>query len=106
MSYIPVNQTPEEPTILTGSTLRAQVPQDGDSLLALLDATALNGLDEVALLVECSAFSRELESLLSSDLGHGSTGSQVTLEDSIEHERCRFSLDCALQTESSRPYRM
>ena len=61
-----------------------QVPQDRHSLLALLDAPALDSLDKVALLVESSAFAGELETLLPGDLGDGSARGQVSLQDSVE----------------------
>ena len=56
--------------------------QDGDGLFTLLDATALDGFDKVALLVESPALAAEFETLFAGDLGDGTAGSQVALEDS------------------------
>jgi hypothetical protein len=66
--------------LLTWSTFRAQVPQNDNSLLPLLDAAALHGLDEAVLVVKRSAFAGESKTLLAGDLGDGTTWSKVTLE--------------------------
>jgi hypothetical protein len=69
---------------LTRSSLGSQVSQYGNGLFTLLDATALDGFDKVTLLVERSALAAEFETLFAGDLGDGTAGSQVTLEDSDE----------------------
>ena len=69
---------------LTRSSLGSQVSQYGNGLFTLLDATALDGFDKVALLVERPTLAAEFKTLLAGDLGDGTAGSQVTLEDSGE----------------------
>ena len=68
---------------LTRSPLRSQVPQHNNSFFTLLDASTLDGGDKVLFPVECSTLAGELETFLASDLGNGSSGSEVALENSI-----------------------
>ena len=72
---------------LTRATLRPEVPQDDDGLLALLDRPTLDSLDERGFFVEHTSFAREFQTLLASDLGHCAAWCEVSFEDPEYHAR-------------------
>lgn len=67
------------------SSLGSKVSQDDDGLLSSLDRARLDGLDELVLPVERSRLTGEVKSLLSGDLGDGSSGCEVSSKDAGGH---------------------
>jgi hypothetical protein len=66
---------------LTRTSLGTEVPEDDDRLLSNLDRLLLDGLGDLVLVVKDASLARELESLLSGDLGNTSSRCKVTTED-------------------------
>lgn len=86
----------------TGAALGAEVAQDHDRLLALLNRAAFDGRDKVCLGVERTRLACELETLLAGDFGDGAARREVALQDSTDSavsqpERIR---------QENKPYRM
>ena len=70
---------------LTRSTLRPEVPQDDDSLLALPDRPTLDCAHEIILAIERTGLSSEAETFLARDLRNGPTWREITTEDAVIH---------------------
>lgn len=65
----------------TRTTLGTLVTDDNDSLLALLERTTLDGLNETILTVEDSGLAGELSTFLTSDLGNTATRGNLAVKD-------------------------
>ena len=68
---------------LTRSTLRPEVPQDDDGLLALLDRSTLDGAHEVILAIERTRLASKSEAFLARDLRDGPAWREIAAEDAV-----------------------
>ena len=73
----------------TGTTLGAEITEDDDGLLALLEGATLDGCDEIIFGVEGAGFSSEGKALLARDLRDGAARREVALEDAVPPRRMR-----------------
>ena len=67
-----------------GAALGAEVAEDDDRLLALLDRAGLDGVHEVLFAVEGAGLAGEAEALLAGDLGDSAAGGEVAAEYSAD----------------------